>query len=362
MSEKTVFFVNQQTINGINKFMTQISVMNNNVFYDELVEKIKIVLNAMLAEPKLWDKYCGLTIESIGSAFITEIIEYNSNELTREPENKLHKIFAFCYRFICELELSVKEDISIELVSVKSFAADHLDDFGERTKQQIRYSNYTLPTHILKRLITHDNITAISEFNKKIDEAINLKKSWDDEIARKEKDIVLLKEALEKYEDGFNFVGLYKGFDDISIAKRTEKNIILFFMVLTGIIAIMPLMCEIWYYINNVDYFRNIEIKTLLIVIVPTVSLVVILIYYFRVFLVNYKSVKSQLLQIELRKTLCRFIQSYADYASDIKQKDKELLLKFESIVFSGIVSDDEKLPTTFDGLDKIASFIKSLK
>ncbi|EII3729117.1 hypothetical protein LG468_003962, partial [Vibrio cholerae] len=68
------------------------------------------------------------------------------------------------------------------------------------------------------------------------------------------------------------------------------------------------------------------------------------------------------IMQIELRQTLCQFIQSYAEYASEIKAKDASSLEKFESLIFSGILSDAEKLPSTFDGLEQIVTMLKSLK
>lgn len=90
--------------------------------------------------------------------------------------------------------------------------------------------------------------------------------------------------------------------------------------------------------------------------------LVGISIYYFRVLLFNYKSVKSQLLQIELRKTLCKFIQSYSSYSKTMKAQDSDSLAKFENIIFSGIISDEEKLPSTYDGMDQIGKLIQSIK
>lgn len=36
------------------------------------------------------------------------------------------------------------------------------------------------------------------------------------------------------------------------------------------------------------------------------------------------RSVQSQLLQLDLRMTLCRFIQSYAEYAAELKAKHPE--------------------------------------
>lgn len=93
-----------------------------------------------------------------------------------------------------------------------------------------------------------------------------------------------------------------------------------------------------------------------------TLSIVAILIYYFRIVFHSYKSVQSQILQLELRRTLIQFIQSYTEYSTEIKVKDKDALAKFESIIFSGIVSNNEKLPSTYDGLDQIMKLLKNLK
>ena len=95
---------------------------------------------------------------------------------------------------------------------------------------------------------------------------------------------------------------------------------------------------------------------------IPTASVIAILIYYFRILLHNLNEVKAQLLQIELRKTLCQFIQSYTDYSHKIKEKDSESLSKFENLIFSGLVSSNEKLPSTFDGLEQLSGFIKAIR
>ncbi|HEX5844062.1 MAG TPA: hypothetical protein VFY62_16425, partial [Pseudomonas sp.] len=62
------------------------------------------------------------------------------------------------------------------------------------------------------------------------------------------------------------------------------------------------------------------------------------------------------------RKTLCRFIQSYADYSTEIKKKDAGSLDKFESIIFSGVVSDEGNIPSAYDGVEQIGKIFKSLK
>lgn len=74
------------------------------------------------------------------------------------------------------------------------------------------------------------------------------------------------------------------------------------------------------------------------------------------------RSIQSQLLQLDLRMTLCRFIQSYADYAVDLKKKHPDGFEKFESLIFSPLVSSDDKVPNTFDGLDQLSSVVNIVK
>ena len=78
--------------------------------------------------------------------------------------------------------------------------------------------------------------------------------------------------------------------------------------------------------------------------------------------LFNYRDVKRQVSQIDLRKALCQFIHNYVDYASTKKNKDNDSLSKFENLIFSEIVSDSGMLPSTFDGLDVIAKLVRDNK
>lgn len=66
------------------------------------------------------------------------------------------------------------------------------------------------------------------------------------------------------------------------------------------------------------------------------------------------------MVQIELRKTLCQFIQNYSDYSKNIKEKDANSLEKFENLIFSGLVTNEDKLPSTFDGIEQLTKLIKN--
>lgn len=69
---------------------------------------------------------------------------------------------------------------------------------------------------------------------------------------------------------------------------------------------------------------------------------------------------------------LLQFIQSYVDFSSEaIKQLASSKnagggqafsLEKFEQVIFSGLVSGETDLPSTFDGLDGLAKIIEKVK
>jgi len=131
----------------------------------------------------------------------------------------------------------------------------------------------------------------------------------------------------------------------------SDLSVLIVLPIISGLIVV-------YLHLDNIAAVRD----GILVSIFPTVSFVAISVYYFRVLLFNYKSVKSQILQIDLRKTLCRFIQNYSEYSRNIKKNDASSLDRFESIIFSGIVTDDGNLPSTFDGMEQIGKLIKAAK
>ena len=94
----------------------------------------------------------------------------------------------------------------------------------------------------------------------------------------------------------------------------------------------------------------------------PVLGLEFVFIYFFRVVLNHYNSIQTQIMQIELRQSLCQFIQSYAKYAKEIKEKDGASLEKFENLIFSSILSTPDKVPSTFDGIEQLSNLIKNIK
>ncbi len=358
MVDEIGFFARSQSSTALNRFKARMdAIQTADEFEMARNGHIQTIIHSMESAPEQWDEFCEINIDWIGDNFISRISN-EGEELTKE---KIDDIFSMCFRFLFELYLSMKNNLAIEYERARKFAFESVDSFEQNAKEQIEYAIRDMPINIFKSIVNSESIQSIKNFNETSHVADKKREEWEKELSEREIRVKALKEALSSYESGFNFVGLFDGFNELSTEKKLERDNLLFWLKVLGGLVVTPLIAEmlvLYNYLGDLD-----KVKTILsLSIIPTISLVAIFIYYFRVILFNYKATKSQLLQIELRKTLCKFIQNYSEYSAEIKEKDKGALEKFENIIFSGIVSDNEKLPTTFDGVEQLGKLIKSAK
>lgn len=193
----------------------------------------------------------------------------------------------------------------------------------------------------------------------------------------KEKKVNDLATLLEKYKTAFNFVGLYDGFNNLSEIKNNQKMKTYNFAIFLGFLLILVPLLSIIFQSYMVFWVSDtvFDFKTLTVTsqfnwakVLPFLGLEFILIYFFRIVLNRLNTLQTEIVQIELRKSLCQFIQDYARYAKELREQssnDKEkvnLLEKFENIIFSNILSQPEKVPSTFDGLEQLSNFLKEFK
>src|SRR3989339_678333 len=352
-----VLFETNQSKTVLAKFKHKIDgLVPSDDFEKQRNSLIRLVVSAMENRPEEWDKLCQINAKWIGDQFINRL----SDEEKKLSKERLDDICSMCFRFLFELYLSIKNDLSMEFEAARRFVFKNVDSFESDAKEQIEYAIRDMPINILKSIANSDSIESIKDFNAVSSKAEMLKNEWEKDLLAREERVNKLKDSLSKYENGFNFVGLYQGFDDLAKVKSVERNNILFWLKVLSVLVVFPVLAELVIIYKNIDNISAIK-DGLIVSIFPSLSLVAIVIYYFRVLLFNYKSVKSQLLQIDLRKTLCRFIQHYSEYSSAIKKQDSESLAKFENIIFSGLVTEDGNLPSTYDGVEQIAKLIKSV-
>lgn len=225
---------------------------------------------------------------------------------------------------------------------------------------------------------TIDNAKVVASYDT-VQAYIKDVKDYDSRLAELRKiqdDANKLKNVLNKYTDAFNFVGLYKGFSDLRKRKEREKNFRLFFLFSLGAAALVPLIAKVYVSLiesasmtasesadvpaASLSSLGGLSFSSLNVDVAAALSFVgleLLILYFFRVTLHSLKSVRAQLLQIDLRMTLCQFIDKYAEYA----QGKGDALKGFESVIFSGLVTVDEKLPATFDGFDVLQGIADKL-
>ncbi|MCJ0929397.1 hypothetical protein MTX11_15795 [Acinetobacter lwoffii] len=187
--------------------------------------------------------------------------------------------------------------------------------------------------------------------------------NWENSLAEKEEQVLRIEGSLKTYKNAFNFVGIFEGFNKL----HTQKVRALWgARIGLGLLALI-IITVIGYELNKVNYLlsipnQTIDLTKLFMLTIPLTILIFVLLYFFKIILQTMRSIQSQLLQLDLRMTLCRFIQSYADYAVDLKKKHPDGFEKFESLIFSPLVSSDDKVPNTFDGLDQLSSVVNIVK
>lgn len=245
-----------------------------------------------------------------------------------------------------------------EFIERSKWCVDLFDDLPTLIMQEEFHSEHAIA---LSSAIQSADISKVEEFIRTRDETVSKIDTWNSEFEAKKAAVEILKDKLDTYETGFNFVGLYQGFsalkkEKVDLAPSLEKR----FTGLAAGIVIIPILELIWVLFNYKSLNTNLGILGF--IALPTISIIIILFYFLRVSLIDLKSLKSQIMQLELRMTLCQFIQSYAEKSKELKEHNKEGFEKFESLIFSSIVSSDDKIPSTFDGMEQLSSLLKNFK
>lgn len=245
-----------------------------------------------------------------------------------------------------------------EFIERSKWCVDLFDDLPTFIMQEEFHSEHAIA---LSSAIQSVDISKVEEFIRTRDETVSKIDTWNSEFEAKKTAVEILKDKLDTYKTGFNFVGLYQGFsalkkEKVDLVPSLEKR----FTGLAAGIVIIPILELIWVLFNYESLSTNLGILGF--IALPTISIIIILFYFLRVSLIDLKSLKSQIMQLELRMTLCQFIQSYAEKSKELKEHNKEGFEKFESLIFSSIVSSDDKIPSTFDGMEQLSSLLKNFK
>lgn len=313
-----------------------------------LLEFIGVTLFHIHSDPESFDERCVMNIAALGDKFMDEVANLHLGE-----EDAEH-LFAYCYRFVIEYQLSSPHQISSELLSILT----RVSDFEySAAATQVRYAGHQMLINVVQHYLYHPSLASLKNLPEVIQRSEIERENAEKSIIDRETRVNALAEKLETYETAFNFVGLYAGFKSLKTTKVSERRWNFFFLVVLGVLLLLPVVVKFASLIN-----APVKIEPDLIGLAALAGLELLLLYFFRVALQNFRSIKAQLLQIDLRMTLCQFVQSYAEYSKGAPEGSKGLLERFEQVVFSGIVNDESAIPSTFDGLDKLAELVGKIR
>lgn len=337
-----------------------IKFVNDSISEGRLTANIQVISNIMnlmeniVSNVKDWEQ----NVKATPFQFGTELENSLSGILSREDFDEISVAGVYLYSFLYERCVYVNtSQVCAEMSQLFDTMTENKSDYYISSHFSIDMMDKKLP-HILHEFYSNLSTNHIVEERKTIEGTIE---QWKLEMEQREKRINDLKTMLEQQETGFNFVGLHKGFKTLCREKTDEKNRLKYSLILTAVFILLGLSIEAYLILDNAHLLYN-NLNLYLYVLLPTVSISALSVYFFRIILFNYKDAKAQLLQIKLRMTLCQFIQSYADYSQEMAGKNGSALARFESIIFSSIVSDSSSIPSVYDGVEQLSNLIGKVK
>lgn len=304
--------------------------------------------------------------------------------LKRYTEESAANLFRWVYRIIVEVVYRADEitrSVPGPVNGLKSLISRvRYNDIrhGQLIDEMMIYPDRYLPADVVQELLEKPDFKAMSDFRKeysKLDEQIEA-------LKLRQEQVKALGDTLEKYKIKFNFVGLHEGFERIARKKRTSSLIhmvVLFFLFL---LMVGPFAFKAWlllnpssamaeilaYHLSN-SLSRDATIGMVSVLsdrnlglLLLAVGYELLMLYFFKVVFSGYRSVQAQLVQLELRMTLCQFIQHYTEYSKVMNKESPGVLERFEQLIFSSIVANEDQIPSSFDGLDQIVKLMGQLK
>ncbi|MCM5924940.1 hypothetical protein M4B94_22140 [Klebsiella pneumoniae] len=157
---------------------------------------------------------------------------------------------------------------------------------------------------------------------------------------------------LKEYKSDYNFVLLSKAFSSLRGKKRTEFQINNFIVLIFSLcLTCIPLIALA----NHIKGWYIVELNlSSLAYYLPLLSLELLLFYFMRLYYIEGKAIKAQLLQIDQRLSLCEFIHDYVETKKN-SGAEKESWSLFEKLIFSPIQVTSENIPSLLDGASSIA-------
>jgi len=315
-----------------------------------------------------FDKIIGYSRKQPVSNFVSEVSKAIKIYKNSKQDEDLIYLFELSLNLIniyfSELTFilgAVNGSISFEVASVNTFVSDKYlshPKFG----RYIKFAERDLPFQIFKELFHSNEIKNLSDLNTNLKQARNLLEKWENSFEDKKNTVYQLEQILNETKLTYDFLGLNKGFQQLYEQKEKEldkaKNTYGFVAATMFVIPFFEFALLIFSF-----FFFNGNIPSgMWLISIPFVTLILITLYLVKISLQDKRSIQSQMMQLELRMALCQFIHNYAEDSEKLHAKNKAGFEKFENIIFSPLVSSDDKIPTTFDGMEQLAKLVSEFR
>lgn len=290
------------------------------------------------------------TYEEFGGE-VSDILEKDYPSL-----EDLRVLFLFCISFSGENDFFVSGQsgywTDLDYFGYKSFFLEEQIARLDRVKLNIvSYSFYNLSK---TEFVTSTKILSdgLGDLENKISIVDTLIKKYDEKL-----------EDIKKHTDELTLVAFAKGFNDDLKGKVREKRINTFLVIFFGILALTVPIFSIGLVMSGKATYSAIysgDFSSILLFF-SFLSIEILILYFFRICLLNGNNLKSQVLQLRLRVSVSKFISDYLNNEK-LEGKNAETLARFESLVFKDISPDGSALVSVFDGLEQVSKIISTVK
>lgn len=296
---------------------------------------------------------------------LAEKIESTSNNTNIQSElgNLIHDLTPIIFEYFIFIKIVNNEIFWKGHNSINdyiNYIASNIEIFPKNIQREINKISIDTPVSITKQIIHHPSISVLRKFSQDFNKNEKFSDEWEIKFEAHQKKLNNLTTTIENLKSDYNFVGLVSGFQKIRTNKKNENlTTMLAMLFLSLTMVVLPIIISL--NASLAEKIQSENYSALIAWLIPSLTIEVLILYYFRIFLQQYKSVQAQLLQIDLRVSLCQFIENYIKYKKDNSLQKDESLSKFESLIFSGIVADSGSIPSTFEGIEQLSTLFKSI-
>ncbi|MGQ5713318.1 hypothetical protein ACUIJ3_04135 [Enterobacter cloacae] len=206
--------------------------------------------------------------------------------------------------------------------------------------------------------LTKESLSSISDRFNTIVHAIKTDaeevKKLANDVGKSLEEVKALEERVSKLRTKYNFVGLSSGFSQIKDKKEEElRTSEVAYKNLFGCMFICPLAILLIHVFFPEKLPQGYNILQ---VFLPFITIEMVMLYFFRLSYLEAKSLRAQLLQIDLKLSLCSFIDNYVKYRKEHNTNVRKVLDSFDSVIFSPIQANENNIPSMFDGMEALAN------